>query len=94
MGACRQDRVLRQGQRSHWFQHGRGRRRREPSGRLVPQVAVGAMRVVVPALVMPVAHHARSEDQERDERQGYTQDLDRFSQSGFGPVQSRKVLIA
>jgi len=49
------------------------------------------MRIVVPALVMPVAHHARSEDQERDERQGNTQDLDRFSQSGSGQVQSRKV---
>jgi hypothetical protein len=94
MGTCRRDRVLRQGQRGHRFQHGRGGRRGELRGRLVPQVAVGAMRVVVPALVMPVAHHAGSEDLERDERQGNAQDLDRFSQSGFGPVQSRKVLIA
>ena len=49
------------------------------------------MRVVVPALVVPVADDASSEDQQRDERQGNAQDLDRFSQNGFGPVQSRSV---
>jgi hypothetical protein len=45
----------------------------------MPQMAIRAMRVVVPALVMPVADHTRGEDQEREERQGNPEDLNRLS---------------
>ncbi len=42
----------------------------------MPQVAVRATRVVVRALVIPVADHTRGKDQQRDERQGNCDDAD------------------
>jgi hypothetical protein len=37
------------------------------------QVAVGAARIVVRALMVPVTDHTRSEYEDRNERQGYTE---------------------
>ena len=78
-------RILRKRQRGDRLQQGRGRRRGQLRRGLVAQVAVGAMRVITPSLMMPVADHAGREDQQRDEGQYNTQDLERFTQFGFGP---------
>jgi hypothetical protein len=59
-----------------WKWYGRERSKQRYSGRgdelrrgLVTQMAVGAVRVIDRALVMPIADDARGENQQDDERQ-------------------------
>src|SRR5579871_284522 len=81
-------RVLRNRKRSNGFQQRTGRRRCQLPWGLVAEVAVGAMRVVIPSLVMPVTHHARGKNEQHGESQAYTQDLERLAQD-FSPVRKR-----
>ena len=55
----------------------------------MPQVAVRAMRIIARALVVPIANYAGGEDQQRDQRQGDSENANRFvhfvySQSELG----------
>ena len=42
------------------------------------QVAVRTARIIVRALVIPIADHTRSEDEDRDEREGNTENTKSF----------------
>jgi len=50
----------------------------------VTQVAVRATRIVVCALVIPIADDTRGENQERDKRQRYPEYSNRLLHSVFG----------
>jgi hypothetical protein len=50
----------------------------------VAQVAVRTARVVVCALVIPIANDTRGEDQERDKRKRYSEYANRLLHSVFG----------
>ena len=49
------------------------------------QMAIGTASVIVRAPVMPIADHTRSEDQQRDERQGNSEDAKRLAHGMWGP---------
>ena len=46
-------------------------------------MAIRAVRVIAGALVIPVADHTRGKDQQRDERQGNSEDPNRLLHSGL-----------
>lgn len=48
------------------------------------QMAIRATNVIVCALVMPITDHTRSEDQQRDERQGNSEDAKRLAHGIWG----------
>jgi hypothetical protein len=84
LGARGQNRVLRQRQGSDRLQQVHERRDYELGRSLVSQMAIGATSVIVRALVMPIADHTRSEDQQRDERQGDSEDAKRIAHDMLG----------
>jgi hypothetical protein len=53
------------------------------------QVAVRAARIVVCALVIPIADHTRSEYEDRDEREGYTDDAKSLLHSSINQSANR-----
>jgi hypothetical protein len=76
--------VLRQRQGSDRLQQGHGRHDNYLRRGLVTQVAVRATRVVIRALVIPIADDTRGEDQEYDERQRNPEYSNRLLHRVFG----------
>ena len=72
------DGILRQRHGGDRLQQGHRRRDDQLRGGLVAQMAVRTMRVIVGALVIPVADHTRRKDQQRDERQGNPENANRL----------------
>ncbi len=56
---------------------------------LVTQVAVRAARVIVRALVVPVADHTRGKDQQRDQRQRNAENPERLLHQYVGSIQNQ-----